>query len=134
MADGLLADAVLVLHLGFIVFATLGAALLPRWPWLVVLHAPALAWGVWIEASGGICPLTPLEYRLRRIAGEQGAEGDFIARTLLPLIYPDGLTRQTQVLLAALVVLFNAAAYALILWRRNRDRAGRRFRAKPGSR
>lgn len=58
--DALFADAVLLLHLAFILFATLGAALLLRWPRLIWLHLPALGWGIWIELSGGICPLTPL--------------------------------------------------------------------------
>ena len=123
MAAGWLADAVLLLHLGFIVFATLGAALLPRWPWLVALHAPALAWAVWIEASGGVCPLTPLEVRLRRLAGEQGYEGDFVARYLLPLIYPDALTPPLQWTLAAALVAVNAALSLRWLRRRRRRSA-----------
>jgi len=121
MVAGWLADLVLLGHLGFIVFATLGAALLPRRPWLVWLHAPALAWGVWIEASGGVCPLTPLENRLRRIAGEQGYEGDFIGRYLLPLVYPEGLTPAVQWALAALLLAVNLALYGR-WWRLRRPR------------
>ena len=122
MGSALLADAVVLLHGGFILFALFGAALLPRRPALVWLHAPALAWGAWIELSGGICPLTPLENRLRAAAGGQGYDGGFIAHYLLPLIYPDGLTRELQWLLAAVLLAVNAALY--LRWWRVRRSAG----------
>lgn len=124
MAAALLADAVLVGHLAFIVFALLGAALLPRWPALVALHLPALAWGTWIELSGGICPLTPLENALRRAAGEQGYDGGFVDHYLLPIVYPEGLTRETQWGLAAILVAVNAALYGRWWWLSRRRGAG----------
>lgn len=124
MVWSLLADAVLVFHLGFILFALGGAALLPRWPRLVLLHVPALAWGTWIELSGGICPLTPLENSLRRSAGEAGYEGGFIAHYLLPVIYPDGLTPATQHVLAAVLLAVNLVLY-LRWWRLSRPRRPR---------
>jgi hypothetical protein len=127
MPDALLADLVLLLHLAFIVFAVAGGWLLPRRPWLALLHAPALAWGVWIEASGGICPLTPLENRLRRAAGQQGYAGGFVEHYVVPLIYPQGLTPTLQWVLAGALVGINAAAY-LRWWRvaRARRRPDRR--------
>lgn len=125
--DALLADAVLVLHLGFILFATLGAALLLRWPRLIALHLPALGWGIWIELSGGICPLTPLENSFRARAGEQGYRGSFIEHYLVPVIYPDGLTRETQWILAAILIIVNAALYGLWLQRRRNGAAHGRF-------
>ena len=88
-----LANMVLVLHLAFIVFVVLGAALSWRFPRLRWLHFAALAWAAFIEFSGGICPLTPLENRLRRMAGGEGYGGGFIAHYLMPIIYPEGLTR-----------------------------------------
>jgi hypothetical protein len=95
-----------------------------RVPWLAWLHLPALAWGVGISAVGGICPLTPLEQQLRLAAGEAGFEGGFIEHYLTAIIYPDGLTRATQALLAALLLAGNAAVYALV-WRRQRARRSR---------
>ena len=56
-----LADLVLVLHLAFIVFVVLGGWLALRWPRVVWVHLPAVVWGIFIELTGGICPLTPLE-------------------------------------------------------------------------
>ncbi|MHB1374434.1 MAG: DUF2784 domain-containing protein [Thauera sp.] len=114
------ADAVLVLHLAFIVFVLVGGLLALRWrraPWL---HLPAAAWGVYIELSGGLCPLTPLENSLRRAAGEAGYAGGFIEHYLLPVIYPAGLTHEIQYLLAAIVVGVNVLAYAWVLAARRR--------------
>ena len=82
-------------------------------------------WGAWIELSGGICPLTPLENRLRRLGGEAGYGGGFVEHYLAPTLYPDGLTRQTQVALGVAVVLLNVAIYAVIALRGRRARADR---------
>ena len=122
MIHRLAADAVLLLHLGFILFVLLGGVLAVRWRWAPLLHLPAMAWGVYIELSGGLCPLTPLENRLRIAAGDAGYTGGFIEHYLLALIYPAGLTPQTQYLLAAIVVGVNGLAYAWV-WRRRRRRA-----------
>lgn len=114
------ADAVLLLHLLFIIFAVLGAALLWRWPRLVWVHVPAMLWGAYVEFSGKLCPLTPLENRLRRAAGEQGYSGGFVEHYLLPLIYPDTLTRDVQILLGAGVLLINLLLYGLWVATRRR--------------
>ena len=122
--SALLADALLLLHAGFIAWAAFGGLTVLRWPRLVWLHLPALAWGVWISASGGICPLTPLEQRLRVDAGQEGWHGGFIEHYLTAIIYPDGLTRSMQALLAALLLAGNIVIYALA-WRRRRARVDR---------
>lgn len=122
MIHRLAADAVLLLHLGFILFVLLGGLLALRWRWAPMLHLPAAAWGVYVELSGGLCPLTPLENRLRIAAGEAGYTGGFIEHYLLALIYPAGLTPQIQYVLAAVVVGVNGLAYAWV-WRRRRRRA-----------
>lgn len=122
MAYRIAADAVLVLHLGFILFVLLGALLSLRWPWAWRLHLPAAFWGAWVELSGGACPLTAWENLLRVRAGLAGYGDSFVAHYLLALIYPAGLTRPLQYALAALVVLVNAALYGWLLWRRRRGR------------
>ena len=119
MIHRLAADAVLLLHLGFILFVLLGGVLAVRWRWAPLLHLPAVAWGVYIELSGGLCPLTPLENRLRIAAGDAGYAGGFIEHYLLALIYPAGLTQDVQYVLAAIVVGVNALAYGGG-WRRRR--------------
>jgi hypothetical protein len=118
-----LADAVLVAHLGFILFVVLGGLLVLRWPRLAWIHVPVVLWGAAIEFFGWICPLTPLEKWLRVMGGEAGYAGGFIAHYLLPLVYPAGLTRGIQLVLGAFVVSVNLAVY-LVLWRRSRRRSG----------
>ena len=124
MTASVLADAVLALHLLFILYVVFGAALLWRWPRLVWLHLPAALWGVFVELSGAVCPLTPLENGLRQTAGEQDYAGSFVAHYLLPLINPDTLTRELQWLLGAGVVLVNGLLYAR--WLSRHRRQGRR--------
>ena len=122
MIHRLAADAVLLLHLGFILFVLLGGVLAVRRRWAPLLHLPAAAWGVYIELSGGLCPLTPLENRLRIAAGDAGYAGGFIEHYLLALIYPAGLTQDVQYVLAAIVVGVNALAYGWVWRRRRRSR------------
>jgi len=119
----MLADGVLLLHLGFLLFVVLGGFLPLRWPRMAWLHIPTVFWGAWIEFSGAICPLTPLENRLRRAGGEAGYAGGFIDQYLMPLLYPPGLTRTHQIVLGCGVLILNAAAYALVFRRRRSRRA-----------
>ena len=121
-----LADLVVIAHFTFIVFVVFGGLLVLRRWWLSMVHLPAVAWGVFIELSGGLCPLTPLENHLRRLSGSVGYSGGFIEHYLLPLIYPTNLERETQIVLAALVFLVNLAVYGLAvrqLWSRTRGLA-----------
>ena len=111
------ADAVLLLHLAFILFALFGALLATRWHWIALVHLPAIAWGCFIELSGGICPLTPLENELRFNAGQAGFSGGFIEHYLLGLIYPAGLTWDIQILLAATLLSVNMLIYGWLIWR-----------------
>jgi hypothetical protein len=115
MAYRIAADAVLVLHLGFIVFALLGAALAVRWRWLPFIHLPAAAWGVFIELTGRVCPLTYLENHFRVRAGQADYSESFIEHYLLAVIYPSGLTREIQFALAGVVLTVNAAIYTWLL-------------------
>jgi hypothetical protein len=116
-----LADAVLVLHLVFILFVVLGGLLVLRWPRLAWLHVPVFLWGAAIEFGGWICPLTPLENWLRQLGGEGAYSGGFIEHYLAAAIYPDGLTRRIQLMIGTAVLVINAAVY-LALWYRRRAR------------
>lgn len=122
MLNRLAADAVVLLHLGFILFVLLGGLLLLRWPRLAWLHAPAAAWGMAVEFLHFYCPLTPLENHFRQAAGEHGYSGGFIEHYLIPLIYPVGLTETVQTALGLLVLTVNLPPYGLLVWRRLRSR------------
>lgn len=116
-----LADTVLILHLLFVIFVVLGGWLVAWRPKLIWAHLPVVAWGVWIEFSGATCPLTPLENWLRRRGGEAGYSGGFIEHYLTSFLYPDGLTRKTQLLIGAGVIVVNLAAYGMLwLWLRRK--------------
>lgn len=117
MSYAVIADSLVVLHGLFIVFVVLGGLLAIWRRWLVFAHLPALAWAAYIEFSGAICPLTPLENHYRKLAGEAGYSGGFIEHYLEPVIYPAGLTPDIQYLLGGLLLLFNLAVYSY-LWRR----------------
>ena len=114
---GLAADALVILHLVFILFVVLGGLLVFRWPRWAWVHVPAFAWGAIIEFNNWICPLTPLEQRLRVAAGEGAYGGGFVEHYLLPLIYPEGLTPGIQLGLGLFVLGVNALVYGIWLWR-----------------
>lgn len=114
------ADLVVVVHFAFVLFVGLGGLLVWRWPRIAWAHLPAVAWGAWIEFANWPCPLTPLENRLRAQAGGPTYETTFIEHYLLPVLYPEGLTRDVQLMLGALVLLVNAVVYAVLLRRRLR--------------
>jgi hypothetical protein len=116
----MLADAVVAVHALFVTFVAVGGLLALRWPKIAYAHIPAALWGAFIELTGRICPLTPLEIRLREQAGQAGYQGDFIAHYILPVIYPEGLTRHTQLALGGLVIVTNVAIY-IAVWRRTRN-------------
>lgn len=119
MLPRVLADVVVVVHLGFILFVALGGFLALRWRWMPWVHLPAAAWGALLELGGWTCPLTPLENRLRQLAGVEGYAGGFVERYLLPVVYPAALTREGQMVLGVLVCVVNAAVYVLVWQRRN---------------
>ena len=114
------ADIVLITHFAFIVLVVAGGLIIFRYGWFVWIHIPAAFWGTFVELTGRICPLTTLENVLRIRAGEEGYTESFIEHYLVPLIYPAGLTRHMQFILAGLVVTINVIIYATILIRKRR--------------
>ena len=117
----MLADLVVVLHFLFVLFVVFGGLLALRWPRVAYVHLPVAVYGALIELVGWICPLTPLEKRLRESAGQQGYEGGFVEHYILPVLYPAGLGRGVQLVLGALVIAVNIAIYQLVARRRRRE-------------
>ena len=114
------AEVIVLVHLAFILFVAAGGLLVLRWPKLAWMHVPAVVWGALIELAGWICPLTPLENRLRGAAGEAAFAGGFIDRYIMPIIYPAGLTRGMQLTLGTVVIVVNLVVYGLLVLRRKR--------------
>jgi hypothetical protein len=101
----LLADVVVVIHIGFVLFVALGGFLAWRWPRVLPAHVAAVVWGVGIIAIGWDCPLTPLEKWLRRLGGEASYEGGFVDRYLENVVYPGELTPHLRVVAAIAIVV-----------------------------
>jgi hypothetical protein len=120
MSYGILADIVVLVHLGFVLFAVLGAVLIIWWRWILWLHLPAVFWAIWIEATGGICPLTPLENWLQIRAGQGAYRGNFVDHYLIPVLYPAGLTRHIQFMMGLFVIIINLALYIYIFFQTRR--------------
>jgi len=122
MLERIAADAVLLVHLAFVVFVILGGALLLRWPKLAWIHLPAVMWAALVELNGWICPLTPLEVELRRASGDAGYAGDFLEHYIVALLYPEGLTRAMQIGFGAGVVAINVVVYTIVARRASASR------------
>jgi hypothetical protein len=112
----ILADAVLVFHLAFVAFVVFGGLLVLRWPKLAWVHGPAVIWGIAVTSIGGVCPLTPLEKYFIARGGDDPYRGGFIAHYITSVLYPDGMTRATQVALSLLLLAFTVFVYWRV-WR-----------------
>ena len=107
----LAADAVVLFHFGFILYVLLGGLLVYKWLCLLWLHIPAVIWGAMIIIFGWICPLTPLENKLRVAGGGSHYSSGFIEHYILPVIYPAGLTRELQIGLGIGLLVVNVLVY-----------------------
>jgi hypothetical protein len=123
--SGLLADLVMVVHLGFVIFVVAGALLVVWRPRAAWLHLPCALYGAAIELFGWVCPLTPWEQSLRRAAGQAGYVGGFSEHYVGRILYP-GNWGDIHVMLGVGVLALNVALYGWLLWRRGRRKNGRR--------
>lgn len=121
MLQATLADLILVAHLGFVLFVSLGALGVFLYPRLAAIHLPCVLYGSALELVGWVCPLTPLEQGLRLEAGQEGYSGGFIEHYVGGVLYP-GEWEETRVWLGLALVVFNVAIYSILIlrWRRNR--------------
>jgi len=118
------ADAVLFVHFTFIVFVVIGGLLAVWRRGVLFIHLPAALWGVFVELTGRVCPLTSLENTFRIKAGYAGYSKSFVEHYLLGIIYPEGLTREVQYFLGALVVAVNVAIYLWLFYRFRQENPG----------
>lgn len=117
MLANIAADCTVLLHLAFILFVVLGGLPVLKFRKLAFFHVPAAIWGVLAELGGLTCPLTPLENMFRRYGESSGYSGGFVEHYITPVIYPSGLTRDTQIALGIGVIVVNLLLYGFMLVR-----------------
>ncbi len=110
----ILADTTAVAHFAFVLFIAFGGLLVLRWRKLAWIHLPAAIWGALIEIANWTCPLTTYENIFRTRAGIQGYGEGFVAHYIYELIYPAGLTRAVQLVIAMFVFAINTAVYSRV--------------------
>ncbi len=118
MLNLILADFIVFVHFGFILFVIFGGFLVFKWRKMMWIHIPAAIWGALIEFAGWICPLTHFENSLRSASGGRFASG-FIEHYIIPMIYPSALTREIQIGLGVIVILLNLLVYKKLFLMRN---------------
>ena len=120
MVYRVLAEVVLAVHFAFVLFAVLGGIGVIFRPVVAWIHVPAVVWAALIEFAGWICPLTPLENLLRAKGGLNGFETGFVEHYILPVLYPEALTRNLQIILGVMVLGINLFIYGIVLYRFNK--------------
>ena len=108
------ADVIVLIHFSFILFVICGGFLALKWRKIIWLHLPAAVWGTLIEFYGWICPLTILENQLRRDNAGGAYSTGFIEHYIIPVIYPEGLTPEIQIILGIVVIVVNLFIYTLV--------------------
>lgn len=91
------ADTTVIIHFAFVLFVLLGQifitiGVLAGWNWVRnlkfrVIHLVAILFVVLESLVGIKCPLTTLEYWLRKKAGQAGYQGDFIAAWVHDILF-----------------------------------------------
>ena len=110
----LAANLTLIIHFAFILFVIFGALLFFITTKIIFIHIPAFIWGSYIELTNSICPLTYLENWFLLKANLTTYSQGFIQNYLIPIVYPENLTKDLQIYLGILLVLINIFFYTFI--------------------
>ena len=111
----LAADFALIVHFAFIIFVLFGALLFFVSTKIIYVHLPALFWGMYIELTHSICPLTYLENWFLQKADLKTYSEGFIQNYLVPIVYPKNLTEDLQIYFAIVLVVINSIIYGFII-------------------
>ena len=109
------ADLTLIVHFAFIIFVVFGALLFFVSTKIIYVHVPALIWGIYIEITHSICPLTYLENWFLQKANLTTYSEGFIQNYLVPVVYPMNLTDDLQTYFAIVLIVVNMLMYGLII-------------------
>ena len=113
----LAADLTLIVHFAFIIFVVFGGLLFFVITKIIYVHVPALIWGIYIELTHSICPLTHLENWFLQKANLSTYSEGFIQNYLLPIVYPKNLTEDLQTYIAIVLIASNTLIYGMIISR-----------------
>ena len=111
------ANLTLIVHFFFIIFVVFGALLFLVSTKIIYVHVPALIWGIYIEFTHSVCPLTYLENWFLQKANLMTYSEGFIQNYLVPIVYPADLTEDLQTRLALALILINTIIYGFIIMR-----------------
>ena len=111
----LAADLTLIVHFAFIIFVVFGALLFFVSTKIIYVHVPALIWGIYIELTHSVCPLTYLENWFLQKANLTAYSESFIQNYLVPIVYPKHLTDNLQIYFAIVLIVANMIMYGLII-------------------
>ncbi len=117
MVSRVFADAVLLFHFLFILFAVFGGFLVLYKKNAAWLHVPVVLWSSVVNCAGLTCPLTPIENFFRAEAGQSGYQGGFIEHYIQPIVYPSGMPRELELLAGFSIVGWNVVVYAILFWK-----------------
>jgi hypothetical protein len=110
-----LATLTLIIHFLFIIFVIFGGLLFFIKPWTLYFHVPAFLYGVYIEFTQSVCPLTYLENYLLTKANLATYSTTFIQNYLYAIIYPVNLTKDIQINLTISLIVLNAVIYGIVV-------------------
>ena len=117
----ILIDVAVTIHSAFALFAVFGALIAIWWKRIIWFHIPAVLWAALIEFNDWICPITPLEDWLR----DKTISGiGYIEPYIMPILYPENLTRPVQFVLGTGVLVINVVAYRMLVFRKERVKPG----------
>ena len=90
---------------------------------MILIHLPALIYGIYVEFTQSICPLTYLENFLLQKAKLTTYSTSFIQNYLIPIIYPVNLTKEIQINLAISLFILNVVIYGAVVIKYKKDRS-----------
>ena len=109
------ANVTLIVHIAFILFIIFGGLLFFIIPKIIYFHFPALIWGLYVEFTNSICPLTYLENWFLHQENLKTYSNSFVQNYILPVIYPENLSHNSQIYLGLGLIIINLLIYGLII-------------------
>ena len=111
MVYKILADFIVLVHFGWIVFLVAGVLLGRRYRTIRIFHIAGLGLAVLLQISGWYCPLTYIEIWLRKKhAPSITYKGSFIIHYVEKIVYIN-LTREIVFVLTVMLVSVSAYLY-----------------------